>query len=898
MPTIYLSSTFEDLKDFRQAVLEGLRRSEYHVLNMENYVAGAQRPVEKCLNDVAKADLYIGLFAFRYGYIPPTQHQNPQGLSITELEYRKAQELQKPYLVFVAKEDAGIPLTLVDACTGENDKGEKINAFRKELLTETLVSQFSHPQQLAMLVLAAVKTQLEQLAHSVDQTAQLSDVPSPVIWDINKEGSPYPGLLHYTRKFAPVFCGREQEVGEVLDRMRQPENRFLLISGASGSGKSSLVDAGVLPKIEDGVLSSDRPYTCVRIVPSQGSHLFDALVRPLHALVERAGFSAFELAENLLKEPKTLSGRLREIVSKGLQGNGLVVFLDQMEEVFTVRDVGQAGPFLSAMYQAAHEADVPVIATIRSDFLSCCYDLPEMRTVINRRGHIALGPADAGSIREMIRRPARCAGLGISDSLVRRMAQDVGSESGNLPLLAFALEQLFDRRNGNELTEAVYEQDLGGLTGAIRMHAGKVENHIAQLTGAEPRDVLPKIFAPLVVMMSEGQPTRRRVRKDSYDVKLVPVVDLLIKERLLQGEEGEQAESLVSIAHEKLFQAWPSLAQWVSDNQHDLFTLRQAEMQAGEWERHGYDPKYLWHVDRHRTLPDIIGRFGEQTIKGESGTKRIHQFATPQNRLIECLKDSTLSHQERLTIGQYLTSLGDARDGVGVLNGLPDIEWIEIQPGQIKLRILPHEFEVPPFRLAKYLVTNIQFQAFIDAADGYQNKEWWDGLKQSEGPSASSWSEANCPREGVSWYEAMAFCRWLSHRTSSPIRLPTEWEWQQAATGGDPTYEYPWKGGWEATRSNSNESRMYRTTPVGINPNGATQQGVMDMAGNVYEWCLNQHKHPDRPEVTGRSLIGQRAIRGGSWKSKPDSLRSSVRHRNFPAGRSNYIGFRLAQDIP
>ena len=145
MPTIYLSSTFEDLKDFRQAVLEGLRQSEYDVVNMENYVAGAQRPVEKCLKDVAKAGLYIGLFAFRYGYVPPAQHQNPRGLSMTELEYRKAQELKIPCLVFLAKEDySGLSLKLVDACTGDNDKGEKINALRKELLTESSSLMSAH----------------------------------------------------------------------------------------------------------------------------------------------------------------------------------------------------------------------------------------------------------------------------------------------------------------------------------------------------------------------------------------------------------------------------------------------------------------------------------------------------------------------------------------------------------------------------------------------------------------------------------------------------------------------------------------------------------------------------------------------------------------------------------
>ncbi|MBA3611614.1 MAG: hypothetical protein H0W49_01595 [Nitrospirales bacterium] len=234
-------------------------------------------------------------------------------------------------------------------------------------------------------------------------------------------------------------------------------------------------------------------------------------MRPLHGYAEQAGLSAFDLGERLLKEPQTLSECLEKNVAKGLQGKGLVVFLDQMEEVFTVRDMAQAHAFLSALYQAAHEADVRVIATIPSDFLSHCYDLPEMLTVINGTGHMALGPADAISIREMVRQPARCAGLIISDSLVRRMAQEVGLESGSLPLLAFALEQLFDRRTGNELTKAAFDDDLSGLKGAIGLHASNVEKRIAQLTDAEPQDVMPKVFAPLVVTMSEGQLTRRRV---------------------------------------------------------------------------------------------------------------------------------------------------------------------------------------------------------------------------------------------------------------------------------------------------------------------------------------------------------------------------------------------------
>jgi formylglycine-generating enzyme required for sulfatase activity len=720
----------------------------------------------------------------------------------------------------------------------------------------------------------------------------------PITWDIDKLGSPYPGLLHFTRAYGPVFFGRELEVGEVLDRLRQPENRFLLISGASGSGKSSLVDAGVLPKIENGALSSDRPYTCMRIVPSQGTHLFDALVRPLHAFIERAGLAAFELAESLLNEPQSLSEQLQRIMAKGLAGTRLVIFLDQMEELFTVRDRAQVRPFLSGLYQVAFKEDMQVIATIRSDFLPYCYEYPDILNVIKGTGHLPLGPPDAISIREMIRQPARCAGLTISDKLVRKMAQEAGAEPGSLPLLAFALQQLFDRRSDNELTERAYEQEMGGLTGAIRLHAEKVEKGIIDVAKAPPEEALPKVFGPLVVMTNEGQPTRKRVRKDTYDVQWLPVVNLLIKGRLLQGEGGEQAESLVSIAHEKLFQAWPSLAKWVTDNQQDLFTLRQAEMQAGEWERHGYDPKYLWHVDRHRTLPGIIARFGEQTIKEESGTKRIHQFAAPQKRLIERLKDSTLSHHERLTIGQYLAGLDDPRPGVGMKNRLPDIEWVKIPGGKIQLEGVGHVFAVKPFLMAKYPVTNAQFQAFIEDG-GYEHEEWWQGIKKVE-PQPSAWQEPNAPRETVSWFEAVAFCNWLSARTRTRIRLPTEWEWQQAATSGNPANDYPWGKDWDAARCNSTESRLNRTTPVGLYPLGATLQGTMDMAGNVREWCLNTFDNPETPESVRLDDDSKnwRVLRGGSWLNLPEFLRTSLRFRYLPGSRANLIGFRLAQDTP
>jgi formylglycine-generating enzyme required for sulfatase activity len=155
--TIYLSSTYEDLKDYRLAVFEALRKSGYYVIAMEDYVATDQRPVDKCLNDVEKADLYVGLFAFRYGYIPPANHNNPNGWSITELEFRHADRLKKPCLIFLADhKQTGIPQQFVDAFTSDGDAGEKIKRLREYLVRERMASFFSSPYQLASLVLGEV----------------------------------------------------------------------------------------------------------------------------------------------------------------------------------------------------------------------------------------------------------------------------------------------------------------------------------------------------------------------------------------------------------------------------------------------------------------------------------------------------------------------------------------------------------------------------------------------------------------------------------------------------------------------------------------------------------------------------------------------------------------------
>ena len=121
--------------------------------------------------------------------------------------------------------------------------------------------------------------------------------------------------------------------------------------------------------------------------------------------------------------------------------------------------------------------------------------------------------------------------------------------------------------------------------------------------------------------------------------------------------------------------------------------------------------------------------------------------------------------------------------------------------------------------------------------------------------------------------------------------MPTEWEWQQAATGGQRGNEYPWGSGWREGCANTSESRLSRTTAVGLYPAGASAQGVLDLAGNVWEWCLNEYEDPRRTAV---GVDARRVVRGGSWGSSRGNARCACRgHFVVPGARSYYLGLRL-----
>jgi formylglycine-generating enzyme required for sulfatase activity len=266
-----------------------------------------------------------------------------------------------------------------------------------------------------------------------------------------------------------------------------------------------------------------------------------------------------------------------------------------------------------------------------------------------------------------------------------------------------------------------------------------------------------------------------------------------------------------------------------------------------------------------------------------------------------------LGHQRRAALAERLAIFGDPRRGIGLgTDGLPEIDWVAIDSGEvtIEIRAKPDDpnskvvktltFTVAPFAMARYPVTIAQFRAFVAACfrDGvWQLPPGFTGKPPEKSPPEHKGSSANHGADSVSWDDAQAFCHWLSAGLGMNVRLPTEAEWQLAATGGDTGRTWPWGADWnpkaEQWLANTWESGLGRTLPVGFYPLGASPARVMDMAGNVWEWCSNAFDDKDPGVLRSGSRI---CIRVSARPADRNSYNTYTRNYDF--------GFRVACSSP
>ncbi len=280
--------------------------------------------------------------------------------------------------------------------------------------------------------------------------------------------SPYPGLHYFTEQDAPLFFGRDKEITELLDLLKPPGKRFIAVIGASGSGKSSLVAAGVIPDVLEKT-SWGKHWLPMRFTPGElGNDPFAPLLGQLRPLLEKSRLNTREIGKRLRARGNL--GALAEDLLKNEAGEvELLLFIDQFEELFTVVAPEYQPRFVVMLAEAAQASRIRTIVTLRADFFPHCLQHDELKDLLNAGAYSLTAPAPKAQL-EMITGPADVAGLQFEGELPWQILDETEREPGALALMAYALSLLWERRQDSKLTRAAYKS-FGGVRGAIREQA-------------------------------------------------------------------------------------------------------------------------------------------------------------------------------------------------------------------------------------------------------------------------------------------------------------------------------------------------------------------------------------------------------------------------------------------
>ncbi|MEO0561725.1 MAG: protein kinase, partial [Chloroflexota bacterium] len=409
--------------------------------------------------------------------------------------------------------------------------------------------------------------------------------------------NPYLGLRPFSEADHLSFFGRQRLVDALVERMDEDHQyrNFLGVVGPSGSGKSSLVYAGLIPQLREGALEGAADWFYASMTP--GSDPFKSIAQALERI---AAVPVDDVTQQLATGGTPLDELLRELI--GNTGQTLMLFIDQFEEVFTlVKNEAVRQQFLTMLVNAI-ESDafqLRVIVTLRADF----YDRPlwyeDFGKMLRERTEIVL-PMDTSELERAIVGPVRRLGMHVEPELVAEMIADVRSEPGTLPLLQYSLRELFDQREGMGLTHRAY-QKMGGLRGTLARRANEVHHSLSTAQQVLARQA----FLRLVALGEGTEDTRRRakiseLRSLSDDtVGIMEVLNTFTTQRLLTFDnDPETREPTVEVAHEALIREWDLFRVWLDESRDDLRLLRQLTEAAAAWREQNADPSYLLRGNR------------------------------------------------------------------------------------------------------------------------------------------------------------------------------------------------------------------------------------------------------------------------------------------------------------
>ncbi len=883
-----------------------------------------QEVLEQNLLHPSACEIVIVIFGYRMGTPLSEKYRKSNDeryLSGTEYEYWDA--------LNAAKKQGGIPKVLVyrkqgapDVNAADPQRKEKLEQWDRveaffagfKNADESLrisCNSYTTPSQYKEMLEEALREIVTRYLEKQPPAAH----PSPPIEEPAEEPvwhePPYPGLRAFRVEEAPIFFGRDLETDELVEKLKDSRNRLIVVVGASGSGKSSLVAAGLLPRLQKNAIPGSQDWILdIRFTPGEvDDNALVALATKLTPKLEKQNKAPRELADELAATPEKF-GELVELLLKGRPDWAeLLLFIDQFEELFTRVALQHQGPFINLLAVAVKMPKVRIVATLRADFFEANVQRPELAKLLLNATFPLAAPI---ALDEMITGPARRAGLTFGKGLVEQIRRDTGAEPGALALMACALAELYDGRRDGVLTSAAYDS-FDGVQGVIRKRAGETYEKLDD--GAKAS--FDRVFNALVeVDPVSGTPTRKRARRSEFKTSpaALKFIDAFTQSSLLVC-----SEDVVEVAHEKLFTAWKTLSDWIATHREQLKAGQDLEEAAQEWQ--AIDKPWSGlasgaRLKRYRQAinpSDLAGSFLHASRRRLWIQRGLAGFSA--SLALAVLVGAVWLYANGLTM-KHGTSMLLAAVG---LYHVDEPEMVERPAGEFWMgsgdddkeafdaEKPRHKVTIAKFAIGKYEVTFDEYDQFAYATGRPLPPDYTVGQVQERGRR---------PVINVTWEDAVAYAKWLSEMTGKPYRLPTEAEWEYAARADSKSSRFWGDDPKQACEYANVADQHFRqaglpgeifdcddhysiTAEVGsFKANGF---GLHDMLGNVGEWVQDSWHGgykgaPDDGSVWEGEEGGLRVVRGGSWHGGPREVRGAARGWLQPLERYTYLGFRLARN--